>query len=56
MACNLYYRHSCCTFKVGTFQSREKAEQHWNCIKDTLKDRLGEVTPVYVEKGKGKGK
>ena len=56
MACKLFYKHGSLTFKLGSFRNREKAEEYWNYVKELLRDRLGEVTPVYVETGKGKGK
>lgn len=57
MACKLYYQYGNITFYLGTFRNRKKAEWYWGAIKVSLEDKLGtDLTPVYVETGKGRGK
>lgn len=51
MACKLYYKYGPCTFQLGTFRNRKKAEEFWYFIREALMDKLGSgLEPIYVEK------
>ena len=40
---------------VGTFQSRQKAEEYWNRSREMYRDKHGYMPePIYVETGRGK--
>ena len=57
MACKLFYQYGAVSYPLGTFRSREKAEEFWTAIKPQLEDKLGnQLKPIYVETGKGRGK
>ena len=54
-ACKLYVRAGTITDYLGTFQSKEKEEQHFNLVRGMLDTFYGaEYEPVYVETKKGK--
>lgn len=54
--CKLYYRTSGGEWYLGSFPTREKAQQYWSLVKTILEDKLGTgLEPIYVESGKGRG-
>lgn len=56
MACKLYYKSGRCSYALGTFRNRQKAEEFWYFIHEALMDKIGQVEPIYVETRKGKEK
>lgn len=54
--CNLYYKHGRYEYRLGSFPTREKAENYWNLVREKLRNELGsDIQPIYVEVKKGRG-
>lgn len=54
--CNLYYKFGRSEYRLGSFPTREKAEQYWYLVREKLWSELGsDIKPIYVELKKGRG-
>jgi len=57
MSCKVYIQEKDTHIHVGTFQSRQKAEEFWNRSREIYRDKDGYMPePIYIEAGKGSKK